>query len=172
MPPDLTEPWRSFLGHLDNLVEQDTPLHCCGGFVLTTLYAMPRTTADNDVLLIVGSAAQRALSPLAGQGSPLHKKHGVYLDIVAVATHPDSYETRLTDMYPGAFQHLQLLALDPYDLALSKLTRNADRDRSDVECLGTAVPLNVTVLRDRYQREMRPVRERARTRRPHARAVD
>jgi len=25
-----------------------------------------------------------------------------------------------------------------------------------VEYLGTAVPLNVTVLRDRYQREMRP----------------
>ena len=33
------------------------------------------------------------------------------------------------------------MALDPYDLALTKLTRNADRDRSDVEYLGTAVPL-------------------------------
>jgi hypothetical protein len=59
-------------------------------------------------------------------------------------------------MYPGTFRHLQLLALDPYDLALSKLTRNADRDRSDVEYLDTAVPLDVAVLRDRYLREMRP----------------
>ena len=47
------------------------------------------------------------------------------------------------------------MALDPYDLALTKLTRNADRDRSDVEYLGTVVPLDVAVLRERYQNEMR-----------------
>ena len=40
-------------------------------------------------------------------------------------------------------------------LVLTKLTRNADRDRSDVEYLATAVPLDVAVLRERYQREMR-----------------
>ena len=68
---------------------------------------------------------------------------------------PDSYEDRLTEMYPGAFRHIHLLALDPYDLALTKLTRNADRDRSDVEYLGTVVPLDVAVLRERYQNEMR-----------------
>ena len=56
---------------------------------------------------------------------------------------------------PSHFRHLQLLALDPYDLALSKLTRDADRDRRDVENLGTAVALDVRVVRDRYQREMR-----------------
>ena len=39
---------------------------------------------------------------------------------------------------------------------LTKLTRNADRDRGDVEYLATAVPLDVSVLRQRYQREMRP----------------
>ena len=36
-----------------------------------------------------------------------------------------------------------------------QLTRNADRDRSDVEYLGTVVPLDVAVLRERYQNEMR-----------------
>ena len=43
-----------------------------------------------------------------------------------------------------------------HDLVLTKLTRNADRDRGDVEYLATAVPLDVSVLRQRYQREMRP----------------
>ena len=39
---------------------------------------------------------------------------------------------------------------------LTKLTRNADRDRGDVAYLATEVPLDVSVLRQRYQREMRP----------------
>ena len=58
-------------------------------------------------------------------------------------------------MYAGMFRHLHLMALDPYDLVLTKLPRNADRDRGDVEYLATAVPLDVAVLRERYQREMR-----------------
>ena len=52
-----------------------------------------------------------------------------------VATCPDSYEERLAEMHPGLFRYLRLLALDPHDLALTKLTRNAERDRSDVEYL-------------------------------------
>jgi len=58
-------------------------------------------------------------------------------------------------MYPGTFRYIHVLALDPYDVVLTKLTRNADRDRGDVEYLATAVPLDVAVLRERYQGEMR-----------------
>lgn len=58
--------------------------------------------------------------------------------VVTVATLPDSYEDRLTELYPGRFRHLRLLALDPYDLVLAKITRNADRDRRDLEYLATA----------------------------------
>ena len=112
-------------------------------------------TADLDVLSILPTEDQRTLAALAGQGSSLHKTRGLYLDVVTVATYPDSYEDRLTEMYPGTFRHVHLLALDPYDLVLTKLTRNADRDRGDVEYLATAVPLDVAVLRERYQREMR-----------------
>ena len=155
MPRDLAEPWRSFLADLDSLIGHDVRLHCCGGFVVTMLYGLARTTADLDVLSILPTEDQRTLAALAGQGSGLHKTHGVYLDVVTVATYPDSYEDRLTEMYPGAFGNVHLLALDPYDLVLTKLTRNADRDRGDVEYLATAVPLDVAVLRERYQREMR-----------------
>ena len=39
---------------------------------------------------------------------------------------------------PAHFTHLQLMALDPYDLALSKLERNIERDRSDFGVVRTA----------------------------------
>ena len=155
MSRDLAEPWRGFLTDLDSLVSHAVRLHCCGGFVVTMRYGLLRATADLDVLSILPTEDQRALAAVAGQGSALHAAHRIYLDVVTVATYPDSYEDRLTEMYPRAFRHLHLLALDPYDLVLTKLTRNADRDRGDVEYLATAVPLDVGVLRDRYQREMR-----------------
>ena len=48
-----------------------------------------------------------------------------------------------------------LLALDPYDLALSKLERNIQRDRDDVKHLARTVPLDLEVLKERYQKELR-----------------
>ena len=155
MPPDLAEPWRGFLTDLDASVEHGVQLHCCGGFVVAAVYGLARTTADLDVLSVVPNEQLRSLSALAGRGSKLHKAHGVYLDIVTVATVPDSYEERLTELYTGRFQHLRMLVLDAYDLVLAKLTRNADRDRGDLEYLAAAVPLEPSVLKDRYSREMR-----------------
>jgi len=85
----------------------------------------------------------------------LHKKYKIYLDHVGVAHVPEDYEDRLTEIFPGTFQHLRLLALDPYDLALSKLERNIQRDRDDVLHLARTVPLELEVLKDRYQKELR-----------------
>ena len=45
--------------------------------------------------------------------------------------------------------------LDRYDLALSKLERNIDRDRDDVLLLSRA-NFDVGVLRERYMTEVRP----------------
>ena len=123
MPHDLAEPWRAFLVDLDNRIEHEVQLHCCGGFVVTAVYGLARTTADLDVLSVVPTDQQRELAAIAGRGSKLHQAHGVCLDVVTVATVPDSYEERLTELYPGQFQHLRLLALDAYDLILAKLTR-------------------------------------------------
>jgi len=155
MPPDLAEPWRSFLTDLDTSLEHDVQLHCCGGIVVTAAYGLARTTADLDVLAVVPTNQLPALTALAGRGSKLHQAHGVYLDVVTVATVPDSYEERLTELYPHRFQHLRLLMLDAYDLVLAKLPRNADRDRGDLEYLAVAVPLKPSVLKERYSREMR-----------------
>lgn len=101
MPRDLAEPWRAFLADLDALLTHDVRLHCCGGFVVTTRYGLPRTTADLDVVCIVPGDDQRTLAGAAGRGSALHKAHGVYLDVVTVATYPDSYEDRLEESGHG-----------------------------------------------------------------------
>src|SRR5213079_2182440 len=63
---------------------------------------------------------------------------------------------RLTEMFSKAYKRLRLCALDPYDLALSKLERNTQRDRDDVKHLARTVPLDLNVLRRRYENELRP----------------
>jgi hypothetical protein len=68
---------------------------------------------------------------------------------------PENYEDRLTEIHPKVFKHLRLLALDPYDLALSKLERNIQRDRDDVMHLARTVPFDLEVLKERYQQELR-----------------
>ena len=150
------EPWRSFLSDIDASLQEDVELHCLGGFVVTVLYDLARPTADVDVIAITPRSEIESLMSLAGQGSDLHRKHKVYLQLVGVATVPESYEERLTEIFPGGFKHLRLLALDPYDLALSKLERNTQRDRDDVKHLARTVPFDLDKLQKRYQQELRP----------------
>src|SRR5262249_3953702 len=90
------------------------------------------------------------------EGSLLHKRYGVYLQVVGIVTIPENYESRLVEMFPGTFDHLRLLALDPYDLALSKIERNSQRDRDDVKHLARVVPFDLETLRKRFEDELRP----------------
>ena len=131
----MPEPWKSFFGEIDASLEEEVALHCLGGFVMAVLYGLDRPTADVDVLPFGSNVVSESLIGLAGQGSTLHKKYRVYLQVVGVAQVPVNYEERLTEMFPGTFNHLRLFALDPYDLALTKLERNTQRDRDDVKHL-------------------------------------
>jgi hypothetical protein len=151
----IREPWLSFLGELDAAVETEVRLDCMGGFVVTMVYGFSRPTADLDVLEIAPREAGKPMLQLGMQGGPLHKKYKIYLDLVGVAHVPENYEDRLTEIFPKSFQRLRLCALDPYDLALSKLERNIQRDRDDVKYLARTVPLDLDVLRQRYQNELR-----------------
>ena len=108
-----------------------------------------------DVLEIAPAEVGRSMLVLGMRGGSLHKKYKIYLDHVGVAHVPEDNEDRLTEIFPGTFKHLRLLALDPYDLALSKLERNIQRDRDDVLHLARTVPLDLEVLKDRYQKELR-----------------
>jgi hypothetical protein len=151
----ILEPWASFLRELDQEATAETRLDCMGGFVVTQLYGFSRETADLDVLLIAPRDQLKPLLDLGRQGGELHKKYKVYLDHVGIAKVPDDYEERLTEMFPAAYEHLRLCALDPYDLALSKLERNIQRDRDDVKHLARSVPLELGVLKERYEKELR-----------------
>jgi uncharacterized nucleotidyltransferase DUF6036 len=148
------EPWRSFFAAVDSRLNSDVQLHCCGGFVMTQVYGVARTTSV-DFLSVVPNI-RSDLTAMAGRGSALHQKHKVYLDAVTVATPPEGYEERLVSMFPGAWVHLRLYALEAHDLALSKLERNIERDRDDVQQLARAGHLKSEILKERYYNELRP----------------
>lgn len=152
----IPEPWLSFLNELDRIATSTVRLDCIGGFVVTMLYGLNRPTADVDVLEIAPLSAANAFAQVAMLGGPLYKKHGIYLDRVTVAQPPYEYESRLQEMFPGTFRHLHLMALDPYDLALTKLERNIERDRNDVRYLARTVPFDLELLRERYRTEQFP----------------
>ena len=96
------------------------------------------------------------LQLLAGKGSALHKKYGIYAQHVGSVTVPGNYADRLTLMFPSAYRRLLLLGLEAHNLALSKLERNSARDREDVKYLARAAPLDLAILESRYRSELRP----------------
>ena len=118
-------------------------------------YGLARGTSDIDVIAVVPNYKLAELQALAGEGSALHNRYGVYLDLVTVAQFPENYESRLIPMWPEfGFRHLRLFSLEAHDLALTKLERNVDRQ--DVENLAAAGHLNQAALRERYLAEFRP----------------
>ena len=151
------EPWASFLRELDELLKAAVEIHCLGGFVVTQQYGIGRETSDIDFLSAVARSPEDDLEALAGLRSALHQKYRVYLQYVGVATPPCNYATRLQAMFPDqSWKRLRLLALDPTDIALSKLERNADRDRDDVLRLARAGLVDAQALKARYFEEVRP----------------
>jgi Nucleotidyltransferase of unknown function (DUF6036) len=114
-------------------------------------------TGDIDYVEIIPFDQLSLLQQLAGPGSRLAQKHQLHFQHVTVASLPESYGDRLTPLAEGQLRRLRLLALDPHDLALSKLGRNSPVDREDVAHLASAVPLDPALLRTRYEQELRPI---------------
>jgi hypothetical protein len=155
--PHLLPTQESFLRDLNGLLSQPVSLTCLGGFVINACYGFPRPTGDVDYIGISPAEASVQIEMIAGEGSRLCKKYKVHFHRVpAIVTLPEDALTRATEMFEGRFKNLHLFALDPYDLALSKLERNSEKDREDVEYLAKTVPLDAVLLRDRYEKELRP----------------
>lgn len=157
MSLNLESPWKEFLEELDALLNEPVELHCLGGFAVVAAYKLPRSTNDLDYLSLEPCNLANDVEQIAGQGSVLARKHKVHLQRVGVASVPEGYSDRLTELFPNYFKNLRLFVLDPYDLVLSKLGRNADRDREDVKYLAHQCSLAPSILRDRYTRELRTV---------------
>lgn len=155
MSPDLASPWTGFLEELDSLLDEPIELHCIGGFAAVSGYGLRRSTNDLDYVTLVPLNRAAALQELAGAGSSLARKHKVHIQHAGVATVPENYQARMRELYFGHFQNIRLFVLDPYDLALSKLSRNADHDHEDIAFLAKTLNLNAKLLRERYELEMR-----------------
>lgn len=158
MPDNLTElpkPWFDFLLKLDGSVSKPVDFHCLGGFIVTFVYGLERTTSDVDVLAFVPKNEMSALLNLGQKESNLHKLYKVYLDPVSIVTPPEDYDQRLTEIFVGSFRNIRLFALDPYDIALTKLERNSPKDREDVKYLARQIPFDLNILRERYEKELR-----------------
>jgi len=149
------EPWFSFLTELDAGLEEPVDLHCIGGFVVSQTYGFARETRDLDVLTVAPRDAANRLLALAGRGSPLQKKYLVYLDYVGVANYPADYEDRLTRTFP-VWSNVRIWALEPHDLALTKLERSNDRDVQDVVYLARTGLINRETLVSRFENELEP----------------
>jgi hypothetical protein len=148
--------WIDFLQAVDTQLEEPAQLHVIGGFVLTFVHDAPRYTADLDCIAIVPMQRTTHLLDVAGRGSTLATKMGLHLELVTVTDLPDEYESRLTPVLDGKLNMLTLLALDPYDILLSKLGRNSGKDRADVEYLAKHLLLKCGTLKQRFAKEMRP----------------
>jgi len=152
LPPS---PWKEFLLALDAKMTEVCTLPCFGGFAVTQEYGISRQTSDIDVLDVDPPRAVDFLIREGGLGSPLAIEHKVYLDFVGIANPPYEYESRLHPMYPGAFQHLRLMVMDPYDVALTKLKRDSDKDFQDVLQLAEKIPFDLELFEKRYNQELR-----------------
>jgi len=107
------DPWDSFLEDLDSAMSSSVRLDCIGGFVVTQFYGLERSTSDMDVIELAPREAADTIMTLAMRGGSLARKHLVCIDRVGVAIVPVNYEERLIEMFPGAYRHLCLMALDP-----------------------------------------------------------
>ena len=156
MPADRpTEPWLSFLTELDAQLGEPADFHCLGGFVLSQYPGFGRETADLDLLSVIPGQAARRVVQLAGKGSALHEKYRVYIDHAGIANYPDGYESRLVRVFP-VWPNVRLWALEPHDLALTKLERSIERDIRDVIFLAQAGLIDRDTLVARFEAEMEP----------------
>lgn len=155
MSPNLVSPWKEFLEEFDSLVDEAVELHCIGGFAVVSAYGLTRSTNDLDYVTLVPFNRIADLQNIAGAGSPLARKHKVHIQHAGVATVPENYQVRMRELYANRFENIRLFVLDPYDLILSKLSRNADRDREDIAFLAKSLSLDAKILEERYEREMK-----------------
>lgn len=140
---------------LDALLDEPVELHCIGGFATVAAYGLKRSTNDLDYFTLVPFNRLLDLEKLAGEGSRLAAKYKVHVHHAGVAALPESYNKRMKELFPRSFKNIRLYVLDPYDLVLSKLSRNVERDREDVAFLAKAHNLQAATLRTLYENELR-----------------
>jgi len=109
-----------------------------GSLFLQTDYE--RETKDSDVLetVEISEDISRRLKNLAGRGSPIFKKYGIFLDIVRLAV-PFLPQTPIFHEVPALndLKNFSVQALDVVDVVVSKLKPFRARDLDDIRFLAS-----------------------------------
>ena len=113
-----------------------------------------RGTKDSDVLeteqLKRGAGVE--LTTLAGQGSALHRRHRLYIDIVASGLpflpHPPIFHFLSISK---KLKHFDVHALDVVDIAVSKLIRFNANDASDIRAMVEIGAIKHRILIERFR---------------------
>ncbi len=116
--------------------EQRILLRVLGQTALYLQTGYERGTKDGDILethQVSGDVRER-LEALAGSGTKVAKKHGIYLDIVG-ASIPLLPRDPLWHSYPMGLSHFDVVMLDVADVLVSKLIRYISTDRDDIRAM-------------------------------------
>jgi hypothetical protein len=152
----LASPWSDFLKEVDAKLSCKVSLTCVGGFVLAAQYGIPRYTGDIDYIEVMPREALGEVEAVAGRDSALARKYRLYFQMIGgIVDLPEEYGSRVTEL-DLKLQKLSLLALEPYDLLLSKITRNSPKDREDARFLIQKLKLTYAIFYARWQQEMAP----------------
>lgn len=105
--------------------------------MLQTRYA--RGTKDSDVLEAADlpPEAKARLLELAGKGTTLHGRHGIYLEFVSssLAFLPQDALYHSHVELNAALEHFEIAVLDVVDVVVAKLARFHGDDRSDIDAM-------------------------------------
>lgn len=150
--PKLGSPWLEFLTEINDQLAAPIQLVCIGGFVVTNIHGFSRSTGDLDHIECSHEITHE-LQQIAGKGSRLNKKYGLYVDHVGFVTMPYHFDERLLEV-PFDFENIKIFVPDLYDLVLSKLERNSPKDQADVQFLAHKYKLRFSILRARFDHEL------------------
>jgi hypothetical protein len=126
-----------------------------GGFAAIVLYGLNRQTAHIDVLEIAPTAVVTEFRRLRRYGRLSAPEVRNLSRSRGSCSCARMVRESTTEMFPGTCEHLHLMALDPYNLALSKPERNIQRDRDGVRHLARTVPFDLDMLQGHYKTELR-----------------
>lgn len=110
-----------------------------------------RGTKDSDAVETYNFdvGAKEALLAVGGKGSPVSRRHGIYLEFVAEGLLFLPEEPRWTPLL--TLSTLDLYALDPTDVVVAKLIRLHGDDLADIEAMVSLSLVHHAQLVERFQ---------------------
>ncbi|MFC1679416.1 DUF6036 family nucleotidyltransferase [Elusimicrobiota bacterium] len=150
-----------FISEIDSLWGREDPrrldFDIIGSCALMLQAEYQRVTKDSDVLETrqMDGVVRKRLIDLAGWGSRLHKRHGIYLDIVQGSLPFLPQRPIFHPIAPLAdLRSISARALDVVDVVVSKLKRFSANDRADIGAMVDRGSVPHAVLLERFRLAM------------------